>query len=123
MKYLLILIAFLTTACANHYHRSTYNVYRDERVAFFLYDLEDYYGVNTVINIRIAPLHDEGKAVCDMRAHTITIDSEFYETASTDNLEEVVLHEFGHCLFRKDHYGVIIMHGEMHGCLSSVMHP
>lgn len=120
-KLTILVLMLLTAACAPY--RPPTTVYRDERLASYLGQLEEYYGQSYPISASIAVLANSHDAYCDTRTKTIVVSQRFYDEANKEELEEVILHEFGHCAFNKGHYGVILMGGAMHGCMTSVMHP
>jgi hypothetical protein len=86
--------------------------------------LEDYYGITTRVSVKITSLEDDviGRCTVKGKKRTIYIDDKFFAKASPDNIEEVMLHEFGHCVFNQSHRGEYIPNGPMQGCMSSVMH-
>lgn len=122
MKHMPLLFVLLLIGCSKP------TVGRDRRIASYIENFEKYYGVTYNGSVEIVKLNMSSHTtdgVCRMYKNSITkemmintkhsiiqLDEETYADAikrgDTYALEQILLHEFGHCVFSRDHDGVLM---------------
>ena len=84
---------------------------------------EALYQIGEVVPVQAAAMniHIQGSAV-GCSSYGIQINDIYLRYANADEVEELVFHELGHCIFGREHTGpTYFMDGPMKGCLTSIM--
>lgn len=115
MRYLLLL--WLLSGCAAR----NYDI--DPAFLEYANRWEAIYGVEVETDIRFADLKDNTVGLCSGGSKkVITIDAEYWNDQTDFGKEELIFHEFGHCLLNLGHDNSLIM---MNGVQipKSIMYP
>lgn len=114
---LLFCAIFTSVGCATE-PKPVYNV--DPALAPYVGVFEQVYQQKAEFNV-ILVRSANYLAWCQKGSRTIGVDMEFFLRATEDQIEEVILHEFGHCKFNREHNDAQVSSGPMIYCPVSIM--
>lgn len=111
-----ILICFLTIACGNaddyvqRVGRPNYYIPKTREVVseleVYVQKFESYHGKKITFPVRFNKLEGKAVGICYSWSdgqRLVEIDKEFFNRSTSDAIEQVVLHEMGHCVLDKGH--------------------
>jgi hypothetical protein len=120
---LLAIALIILSGCAPGF-QVRQNPYQDPRLAAHVQTFENVYRVPADLPITIMPLENNWAGVCRYGSNTrIEIDEPYYlEYANYYNaIEQLMMHEFGHCVLHLDHDDRYFTDGPMAGCPVSIL--
>jgi hypothetical protein len=115
---LLLLVVVLSGCAQTKYYRTDV----DYKLLAYVQNIEEYYNIKIDYPVKLGKLKDDTLGMCH-KTDGLVIDADFYKYGTPDNLEEVILHEFGHCSFKRGHEREFFTEGLMDGCATTVMTP
>lgn len=99
LKVATIAMLIATLGCATE-SKITYHV--DPELEPYVWVFEQVYQQKAEFNVVLVRSADN-MAWCQRTSRTIGVDLEFFMRATDEQIEEVILHEFGHCQFNRRH--------------------
>lgn len=113
MKKLVLLLATILTACGQENASSLTGFYRqvDDGLEEYVQVFENEWGKSIDFKVEISTIpvekeEDKKAGICYVWANgkkIATIDTEFFSTRTKNQIEQVVMHELGHCALNKGH--------------------